>query len=449
MYRKSIVLSALFAAVASLGYGEKRPPPGRAALRTWSTAPEPATLVQTGAFGAAAQAMGAFAGRKLSPVRIRATDYSLEYARRNLLPLMGGSVAIGDINGDGRPDVYVVLPGGSNRLFRGEVDGRFTDVTEAARVAGKGTSLSATFADYDHSGRLSLFVSGLDGITVFRNNGDGTFVDETEKAGLQRRPGELYTSISAADVNQDGFPDLLATVYTNLNNPPQKSAFLFPNDFTGAQSRLYLNDRAKFTDATAAAGLSGNPGRGRNALFADFNRDGRPDLLILRDDKPPAFYLSSGSGKFRDATWKAGEHVSRNAFVEGCTADLNHDGSLDLILWSTMGNRILLNLGDGRFERAEGQPVIPPPENPFGFRGLVADLNGDGFEDVLALDNDGKCHYFANRSGYFREADVLVKPGQQSLATSTAVIPMRVKGAHALCLLALQSDGRVLVLALQ
>ena len=98
------------------------------------------------------------------PIQIRAEDYSLEYARRNLVPAMGGSVVIGDFDGDGHPDLYVIVPGGSNHLLQNRADGTFVDVTDRAKVAGSGADLGGAFGDFDKSGRPSLFVAGLGGV---------------------------------------------------------------------------------------------------------------------------------------------------------------------------------------------------------------------------------------------------------------------------------------------
>src|SRR5436309_11722385 len=149
--------------------------------------------------------------RERLPKQITANEYSLDYARRALVPIIGGSIAVGDFNRDGRADLYVVVPGGSNHLLLSTGNGGFTDVTAKAHLAGNGSDLSATFADYDHSGYPSLFVTGLGGVLLYHNNGDGSLVDVTRKAGLRFAPGELYTRAALSDINGDGFPDLLVT----------------------------------------------------------------------------------------------------------------------------------------------------------------------------------------------------------------------------------------------
>ena len=98
-------------------------------------------------------------------------------------------------------------------------------------------------------------------MALYRNNGDGSFTDITEKSGLKLKPGELATSVLLFDADNDGFLDLLVTVYTDLSVPPAKKSFTFPNDFAGANSRLYRNQHdGTFKDITEAAGLNSNPG---------------------------------------------------------------------------------------------------------------------------------------------------------------------------------------------
>jgi hypothetical protein len=165
---------------------------------------------------------------------------------------------------------------------------------------------------------------------------------------------------------------------------------------------------------TTAAGLAENPGRARSAVFADFNNDRRPDLLILRDDKPPALYLNRGGCKFEDATWDAGEDLTRHAFFDAVVADFNRDGKPDLALWSAMSFQVLLNRGNAAFVQAESIPLLPALVCPFGFHGTVADLDGNGFDDLISLDSDGRWHFFANNAGRFQEVLFTLSLGSRS-----------------------------------
>src|SRR6202021_1401938 len=126
----------------------------------------------------------------------------------------------------------------------------------------------------------------------------------TQKAGLKGKPGELATSVLLFDADNDGFLDLLVTVYTDLSLSPSKPSFTFPNDLAGANSHLYRNQHdGTFKEITETAGLTSNPGRTLKALAADFKHNRRLDLLLLRDNKPPALYRNEGQGVFEDQTW--------------------------------------------------------------------------------------------------------------------------------------------------
>jgi Tfp pilus assembly protein PilF len=331
---------------------------------------------------------------------LKAGEYSLEFARQHIVPAFPGSVVTGDYDGDGRTDLYLVIPDAANHLLRRDAAGTYRDVTAQARVGGPGGSLAAAFIDYDNSGHPSLVLAGLGGLTLYHNDGKGSFADVTEKAGLQGKPGELDTNVVAFDSDADGFLDLLVTVYTDLSQPPGKDTFAFPADFSGATVRLYRNNGdGTFQDVTRASGLGSVRGRWRQALVADFNNDGYADVLLLRDDGKPVLFLNQGEDKFVDATARAGRDLSAEVAVEGAVADFDHDGNFDLVLWNPTGYEVLLNGGDARFKAVSGLPPVPPPTGLFANRGVVADVDGDGFDDLLV--NSG--HLIRNHAAHFAE----------------------------------------------
>ncbi len=336
---------------------------------------------------------------------IKSSDYSMDLARRDLVPLFGPSLALGDINGDGLPDIYVVDPAGTNRLLENKGHGKFADITEKTGTAGPAGSVFAVFADYNNSGHASLFVVGAAGVTLYRNDGEGTFVDETEKAGLKTDTGELISRALLVDADNDGFLDLVLCGYTNLKAPPAKPEFDFPGDFPAAQTRLFRNNGdGTFRDITPTTGLAGARGRMRDAAFADFDNDGYSDLVLVRDDGPPRLYLGRGECKFTDHSARAGTSLRNSAAVAVQVNDFNHDGDFDLALWSGGGYSVLFNRGGGRFVAARSLPAVAAPTDPFAFRGLVADVDGDTFDDLLNVDSGGKWHLITGRAGRFREA---------------------------------------------
>ena len=374
---------------------------------------------------------------------IKAADYSLDYARRNLVPLFGPSLAFGDYIGDGHTDIYVVNPAGANHLLRNNGDGTFTDVTDKAGVAGNGGAISATFADYNNSGKPSLFVAGLDGVRLYRNVGDGVFQDETEKAGLNPIPGELDTQAVLFDAAVDGFLDLVVTAYTNLNKPPQKDSFLFPGDFDGATTHFYRNNGdGTFTEITPSTGLASAKGRMRGAVFADFDNDGYTDLCLFRDDGPPLLYANLGEDKFTNRTVEAGAALGKWVAYAVQAADFNHDGRFDLALWGPRGYQVLMNRGDWKFAPLAILPPVSAPAGFFGFRGAVVDVNGDSYADLLARDAGGKWRLLVNHSGKFREGSISIPA---SAATGVASLsPTWLSNPGKLDLVGLTPSGQLL-----
>ncbi|MGH9453883.1 MAG: FG-GAP-like repeat-containing protein, partial [Terriglobia bacterium] len=359
-------------------------------------------------------------------VKITSSEFSLNWARTHILPLFSPSVVVGDYDGDGRPDLFVVIPGSKDYLFHQNADGGYTDVTSKARVAGDGSALSAAFVDDTNNGHPNLFVAGLGGVQVYRNNGNGTFADITEKAGLKGKPGELDTGITAVDTDNDGFLDLIVTGYTDFSSLPEKSVFSFPADFHGATSHLYRNDGdGTFKDITAASGLAAAHGRMRGAVFGDFNNDGYMDLLFYRDDGPPLLFLNQGEDHFVDSTASAGPALSAEPVSQAQVSDLNHDGLFDLVLWTPTGYRVLVNQGQAKFKRVAA-PQVKPPSGVLRNNGTLADLDGDSFDDILAADSRGRWHWIRNRSGKFEEAGEVA--GLNSKEAVSTLLPALIAG---------------------
>src|SRR3954463_5653820 len=167
-----------------------------------------------------------------SPIRfeLKTLPFRLENSEtqaRNAPETMPGGVAVFDYNGDGRPDIFFTNganiatlkkddPKYRNRLFRNDGNGAFTDVTDAAGLAGSGYDMGVAAADYDNDGHADLFVAGLHHSTLYHNNGDGTFTDVTVKSRLDaslNRADPQYGPLWAitavwVDINNDGLLDL-------------------------------------------------------------------------------------------------------------------------------------------------------------------------------------------------------------------------------------------------
>ncbi len=272
------------------------------------------------------------AAEPLSPIFFEdiATRAGIEFVARNdATPqknqpeAMVGGVAIFDYDGDGYPDIYFVnggrmpslikdSPQYSNRLFRNNGNLTFTDVTDKAGVAGAGYGMGANAGDYDNDGKLDLYVTNVTGNQLFHNNGDGTFTDVTAKAGVGGGSfeGRKMWSVAAAwvDYNNDGLLDLFVSNYCQWApdvGPPCKvngqRVYCNPRYYKPLPNTLYRNNGdGTFTDVSQETGIAQHPGRGMGVAIADYDGDGFPDIFVANDDTPNQLFHNLGGKKFEE-----------------------------------------------------------------------------------------------------------------------------------------------------
>ena len=235
----------------------------------------------------------------------------------------GTGVAIGDVDGDGLPDIYVVNKCAENRLYRNLGQFRFEDITERAGVAvpiGE-WSQAAAFADVNNDGNLDLYVTRTGAPNLlFMNTGEGHFVERAAAAGVAVTDGSGMAAFS--DYDRDGWLDFF--LQTNLLDEIQHPA--------GQRDYLFHNNRdGTFTNVTAAAGLFGET-HGHSATWWDFNHDGWPDIYVANDfSAPDQLYRNNRDGTFSDVVTPTLPHVP--FFSMGADlGDLNNDGLIDLLV---------------------------------------------------------------------------------------------------------------------
>ncbi|MGD0922320.1 MAG: CRTAC1 family protein [Terriglobia bacterium] len=245
-------------------------------------------------------------------------------------PMVAG-VAIFDYNNDGFEDIYFVngakIPelaktGAEyyNRLYRNNGDGTFTDVTERAGVKGEGYSMGVAAGDYDNDGLEDLYVVGVNRNLLLHNNGDGTFTDVTERAGLtgvDPQRGKTW-SICAGwfDYDNDGWLDLFVVNYCvwGLDKDPFCGskftgirAYCHPSKFDPLPNALYHNNRdGTFTDVSAASGIGEHLGKGMGVAFADYDADGYLDVFVANDTTRNFLFRNNGNGTFSERGLQAG-----------------------------------------------------------------------------------------------------------------------------------------------
>ncbi len=254
---------------------------------------------------------------------------SCETPQKHAPETMAGGVAVFDYDNDGNPDIFFTngadisslkktSPKYWNRLFRNNGDGTFTDVTEKAGLAGTGYDTGVAIGDYDNDGNEDIFVAGVHRNTLYHNNGDGTFTDVTEKAGLSR-PDKEYGplwSVGAAwvDVNNDGLLDLFVVNYMNwdVNKEPAckfngSPEYCHPKFYKELPNQLFLNNGdGTFTDVSAKSGIRSHLGKGMGVGIADYDGDGLPDIFVANDKLFNFLFHNKGNARFDEVGFETG-----------------------------------------------------------------------------------------------------------------------------------------------
>ncbi|MFZ0957358.1 MAG: CRTAC1 family protein [Candidatus Sulfotelmatobacter sp.] len=266
-------------------------------------------------------------------------------SQRYTFETMTGGVALFDYNNDGLLDIFFTNGGAvpsleksdpsyANCLFRNNGDGTFTDVTEKAGLQGIGYSMGVAAGDYDNDGFVDLYVTGVNRNQLFHNNGDGTFTDVTEKAGVSGMVPKLGKAWSVAagwfDYNNDGLLDLFVVNYLNYNIKTATHcvqqglpAYCSPVDFLGTPNILYRNNGdGTFTDVSEPSGISKYVGKGMGLAFADYDNDGFTDIFVSNDTFENYLLHNNRDGTFTNVALQAG--VAYNAYgnaIAGMGAD--------------------------------------------------------------------------------------------------------------------------------
>jgi tetratricopeptide (TPR) repeat protein len=279
---------------------------------------------------------------------LKATDYW-----RTVLDVACGidiyghnGVSVGDIDNDGRDDLYICQPAGlPNRLYRNNGDGTFEDITEASGLGILENTACALFADFDNDGRQDLIVVRTSGPLLFLNQGDGKFRQRTDAFRFATPPQGTFMGAAVADYDRDGWLDIYFCLYLYYQGTDQ---YKYPSPYfdaeNGPRNFLMRNNRdGSFRDVTVETGLDRNNTRYSFCCgWNDYNRDGWPDLYVVNDFGRKNLYRNNGDGTFTDVAQQAGvEDVGAGMGV--CWFDYDNDGAEDLYvadMWSAAGLRI-------------------------------------------------------------------------------------------------------------
>ena len=363
--------------------------------------------------------------------------------QKRMIETMPGGIAVFDYDGDGLPDIYFTngaevpsleksSPKYRNRLYRNEGKMKFRDVTDDAGVAGAGYSMGAAAADYDNDGRADLFVAGVNRNILYHNLGNGRFEDVTAKAGI--KSGEWAVAAGWFDFDRDGRLDLWVVHYARW--PPAEDRFCgdstrgiriycHPKYFEGLAGTLYRNrGDGTFEDVTARAGLSQYAGRGMSVAFADYDRDGFPDVFVTNDNMPNFLFHNKGNGTFEEVGLLSGTALRDQGKPVASMGvefkDYDNDGWPDAIVTALAGETfpVFRNAGKGSFIDATYQSKLGSLTVRHSGWGLgLFDFNNDGWKDLFTANshvNDRvelfepavyreKNSVFLNEGGKFRD----------------------------------------------
>jgi hypothetical protein len=414
---------------------------------------------------------------RIGPSKIKFKLKNSLSPQRYTFETMTGGVALFDYNNDGLLDIFftngAAIPSlektddsYSNRLFRNNGNGTFTDVTEKAGLAGIGYSMGVAAGDYDNDGFVDLYVTGVNRNQLFHNNGDGTFTDLTEKAGVGGVVPKLGKAWSVAagwfDYNNDGLLDLFVVNYLNYSVKTATHcvqqglpAYCSPVDYLGTPNILYRNNGdGTFTDVSEQSHISQYVGKGMGVAFADYDNDGFTDIFVSNDTFENYLLHNNKDGTFTNMAMPAG--VAYNAYgnaIAGMGADfrdIDNDGRPDIFETAMFreGFPLYRNSGDGQFQdvsSAAGLSVLTSRSTAWGVG--IFDFDNDGNKDLFTanadiLDNAMELAHrpFALPNQVFRNKGNLTFDDLSSKAGPSFSIPAPHRGA---AFGDLNNDGRV------
>ena len=324
-----------------------------------------------------------------------------------------GGVAVFDYNGDGRPDIFFTnaaqtpsleksSPEYANRLYRNDGNLKFTDVTEAAGVAGAGYAMGAAAADYDNDGHVDLFVAGARRNRLLHNRGDGRFEDVTDRAAIAS--GDWAAAAGWFDYDNDGKLDLFVVNYVQWSPETNRSCgdqarnieiYCHPRSFPGLPNRLYRNrGDGTFEDVSAKSGILAHVGKGMSVAFADFDHDSRVDAFVTNDTVPNFLFRNNGDGTFKEIALFAGVSVPDSGTpISSMGADFqdyDNDGWEDIHLTALAGETFPLFRNDGRgafIETTQASGLGRLTARLSGWCTVFADMDNDGSKDIFTANS--------------------------------------------------------------
>jgi hypothetical protein len=346
------------------------------------------------------------------------TVFGGEKKNRFLLETTGCGAAFFDFDNDGWLDIFLVngtrfeakyakgeQP--TNRLYKNNRDGTFTDVTLHAGLQRTGWGQGVCVGDFDNDGHDDLFVTSWGDCGLYHNNGDGTFTDVAAKAGVTTRTDSglrrWNTGCAFLDYDRDGHLDLFVANYIDFDPKtapaPESGPCLYkgllvacgPPGLQGGKNILFHNNGdGTFADVSKKAGILNTPGTyGLGVLAADLDNDGWPDIYVANDSTSSALYRNNHDSTFTDIAIEAGVAYSADGKSQAgmgiAAADYDCDGNLDLVKTNFAGDTSSLyrNLGKMVFEDTSFQAGLGRNTQYLGWGVGFIDFDNDGWPDVF------------------------------------------------------------------
>jgi hypothetical protein len=333
--------------------------------------------------------------------------------RKYLVETMAGGVAAFDYNNDGRTDLFFTNgaelpslakngPQYSNRLYRNDGGGHFTDVTAEAGLSGSGYSIGAAAADFDNDGFVDLFIAGVNECHLYRNVGGTHFEDVSKQAGIHG--GAWAVAGGWFDYDRDGLLDLFVVNYVQWSaerNPQchdpsgRYPVYCHPREFQGSANTLYHNlGGGRFEDVSAASGIGKSIGKGMSLAIADYDGDGYPDVYVTNDTMPNFLFHNLRNGRFEEASFSAGAALPDDGRAVSAMGvdfrDYDNDGLPDIVYTALAGETFPLfrNMGKGQFQDSTYASHLGRSTNRLsGWSIALADFNNDGWKDLFTANS--------------------------------------------------------------